>query len=155
MEERRIERVKKQRRKFFQILTVGATAFSVRLLGSNPPPATLHKNPIYVFPEKDLRGLSPNFHIHVSVNDLYIPGSVHIFSCSRIGDRGNIAHCRQIKVEIGTVATQFLFREYFLKIFGIVVCSAAAQTAFALKTVSSQLVLNLAFAPSCVLWETC
>ncbi len=28
---------------------------------------------IYVFPEKELRGLSPNFHIHVSVSDLYIP----------------------------------------------------------------------------------
>ena len=27
---------------------------------------------IYVFPEKELRGLSPNFHIHVSVSDLYI-----------------------------------------------------------------------------------
>ncbi len=27
---------------------------------------------IHVFPEKELRGLSPNFHIHVSVNDLYI-----------------------------------------------------------------------------------
>jgi hypothetical protein len=26
---------------------------------------------IYVFPEKELRGLRPNFHIHVSVNDLY------------------------------------------------------------------------------------
>ncbi len=26
---------------------------------------------IYVFPEKQLRGLSPNFHIHVSVSDLY------------------------------------------------------------------------------------
>jgi hypothetical protein len=26
-----------------------------------------------VFPEKELRGLSPNFHIHVSVSDLYIP----------------------------------------------------------------------------------
>ncbi len=25
------------------------------------------------FPEKELRGLSPNFHIHVSVSDLYIP----------------------------------------------------------------------------------
>jgi hypothetical protein len=25
---------------------------------------------IYVFPEKELRGLSPNFHIHVSVSDL-------------------------------------------------------------------------------------
>ncbi len=28
---------------------------------------------IYVFPEKKLRGLSPNFHIHVSVSDLSIP----------------------------------------------------------------------------------
>jgi hypothetical protein len=27
----------------------------------------------YVFPEKNLRGLSPNFRIHVSVSDLYIP----------------------------------------------------------------------------------
>jgi hypothetical protein len=25
------------------------------------------------FPEKELRGLSPNFHIHASVSDLYIP----------------------------------------------------------------------------------
>jgi hypothetical protein len=30
------------------------------------------ENSIYVFPEKELRALSPNFHIHVSVNDLYI-----------------------------------------------------------------------------------
>jgi hypothetical protein len=28
---------------------------------------------IYVFPEKELRGLSPNFYIHVSVSDSYIP----------------------------------------------------------------------------------
>ncbi len=26
-----------------------------------------------IFPEKELCGLSPNFHIHVSVSDLYIP----------------------------------------------------------------------------------
>jgi hypothetical protein len=26
-----------------------------------------------IFPEKKYRGLSPNFHIHVSVSDLYIP----------------------------------------------------------------------------------
>jgi hypothetical protein len=31
------------------------------------------ENPIYVFLGKELRGLSPNFHIHVSVSDLYIP----------------------------------------------------------------------------------
>ncbi len=39
-----------------------------------------NKNPIYVFPEKELHGLSPNFHIHVSVSDLYIPTiGPHIF----------------------------------------------------------------------------
>jgi len=30
-----------------------------------------NENPIYMFPEKELRGLSPNFDIHVSVSDLY------------------------------------------------------------------------------------
>jgi hypothetical protein len=32
-----------------------------------------NENPIYVFPEKELHGPSLNFHIHVSVSDLYIP----------------------------------------------------------------------------------
>jgi hypothetical protein len=39
-------------------------------------------------PGKELRGLSPNFHIHVCLWAIYIyPGSVHILSCSciRIG----------------------------------------------------------------------
>ncbi len=31
-----------------------------------------NENPIYVFPEKELRGLSSNFHINVSVSDLYV-----------------------------------------------------------------------------------
>jgi hypothetical protein len=31
------------------------------------------KNSKQKFPEKKLRGHSPNFHIHVSVSDLYIP----------------------------------------------------------------------------------
>ncbi len=56
---------------------------------SYPPILIVHynENPIYVFPEKKLCGFSPNFHIHVSVSDLYVcvlQGSVHIFSCSRI-----------------------------------------------------------------------
>jgi hypothetical protein len=39
-----------------------------------------NENPIYVFPEKELRGLSPNFNIHVSVSDLYLPRiGPHIF----------------------------------------------------------------------------
>jgi hypothetical protein len=31
------------------------------------------KNLKQIFPEKKLRSQSPNFHIHVSVSDLYIP----------------------------------------------------------------------------------
>ncbi len=39
-----------------------------------------NENCIFVCPFWELRGLSPNFHIHVSVSDLYIfPGSVHKF----------------------------------------------------------------------------
>ncbi len=51
-----------------------------------------NENPTYVFPEKELRGLSPNFHIHVSVSDLYIPRiHPHIFlQQNRQTDCGNI-----------------------------------------------------------------
>jgi hypothetical protein len=73
-----------------------------------------NESPIYVFPEKELRGLSPNFHIHVSVNDLYIPrDGPHIFlQQNRQTDCENkqIAH-RHMKVEIGYQAAQFLFWE--------------------------------------------
>jgi hypothetical protein len=31
------------------------------------------KMPKQIFPKKEYRGLSPNFHIHVSVSKLYIP----------------------------------------------------------------------------------
>jgi hypothetical protein len=67
------------------------------------------ENQIYVFPEKEWRGLSPNFYIHVFVSDLYIysQGSVHIFGCGKI-DRpimeiyinlSQIYECRNWKTE--------------------------------------------------------
>jgi hypothetical protein len=44
-------------------------------------------NPIYIFLFRGLSALSPNFHIHVSVSDLYIP---------RIGPRCFLQQNRQI-----------------------------------------------------------
>ncbi len=52
-----------------------------------------NENPIYVFLFWLLRGLSPNFHIHVSVSDLYIPrisSYTYFLQQNRQIDRGNI-----------------------------------------------------------------
>ncbi len=43
-----------------------------------------NENPIYVFLFWELRSLSPNFHIHVSVSNLYIPRIGPHISYSRI-----------------------------------------------------------------------
>ncbi len=66
---------------------------------------------IYVFPEKELRGLSPNFHIHVSVSDLFYPTiSPVIFQQQHMQpDRGKYIAQRNMKVGIGTVACGHAF----------------------------------------------
>ncbi len=46
--------------------------------------------PIYVFPEMKLRGLVPNFHIHVSINDLCMIGPPILLQQIRQTDHGNI-----------------------------------------------------------------
>ncbi len=63
-----------------------AGCVSSRLFGTNSnKEAALQRvhcneNPIYVFIFWELRGFSPNFHIHLSVSDLYIPRiGPHIF----------------------------------------------------------------------------
>jgi hypothetical protein len=51
------------------------------------------EDPIYVFPIMKLRGLFPNFHIHVSVSDVFIyfhDYSSYLQQQNRRNDRGNI-----------------------------------------------------------------
>ncbi len=73
---------------------------------------------MYVFPEKELRGLSSNFHIHVSVSFLYVNShdqSTYIFlQQNRQTDQGNIKITHSnVNVGIGFEAARFLFWEYF------------------------------------------
>jgi hypothetical protein len=71
-----------------------------------------NENPIFLFPEKEFRGLSSKFHIHVSVSDLYIPRiGPHIrLQQNRQTDYGNIliSH-RYMSVGIGKQNIIILF----------------------------------------------
>ncbi len=60
-----------------------------------------NENPIHVFPEKELRGLSPNIHIRVSVSDLYIPriGQRIFLPLNRQTDRGKTLLDRGVLTE--------------------------------------------------------
>jgi hypothetical protein len=70
------------------------------------------ENPIYVFSEKELCGLSPNSYIYASASDLYIPRiGPHIWlQQNRQTDSGNIfiSH-RYVSVGIGRQNIIILF----------------------------------------------
>jgi hypothetical protein len=73
------------------------------------------ENSKQIFPEKELFGLSLNFHIHVSVSDIYITtiGLPVLLQENMWTDPGNtykyIKRSNTRNVEIVTEATQFLF----------------------------------------------
>ncbi len=73
-----------------------------------------------IIPEKELRGLSPSFHVHVSVSDLYIPtiGLPILLQENMWTEpcREYINRYRYI-MEIMTEAARFLFWEYINGIF--------------------------------------
>jgi hypothetical protein len=73
------------------------------------------ENSKQILPEKELRGVSPNFHIHVSVSNSYIPSSgLPILLQENIWTDSRNIHksLTDMNVEIRTDAAQFLFWEY-------------------------------------------
>jgi hypothetical protein len=62
------------------IPSISRGSLCTRAMGMMRGKPHCNENTINVFPEKELRGLRPDFHIHVFVNDLYIPMiDPHIF----------------------------------------------------------------------------
>jgi hypothetical protein len=76
-------------------------------------------NLIQIFQEKELRGPQSQFHIHVSVSDLYIPTIDLLFLLQEICGPilGIYKLITDTNVETGTEAAQFQEKEYINGIF--------------------------------------
>ncbi len=88
------------------------------------------KNSKQRFPEKELRGRSPNFHVNVSVSDLYIPTiDLPVLLqkiCGLILGIYKSLTGTWMWVEIGIVAAQFPEKEEINEIF-VAVCGAESE----------------------------
>ncbi len=75
----------------FQVLS-GDTHVPIIMESFHDDYSAMQRKSLYVFPEKELRGLSPNFTIHVSVSYLCIPRiGPHVFLLqNRQTNRGNM-----------------------------------------------------------------
>ncbi len=99
-----------------------------------------NENPIYVFLDKELRGLSPNFHIHVSVSDLYIPRiGRHIFLQQKTVGRPIVEIYKSLTdTWMWKLVAQFLFWEYLFQIFGIVSLQCVRSSPYFKDSLSSR-----------------
>jgi hypothetical protein len=77
------------------------------------------ENSKQIFLDTELRDHSPNFHIHVSVSDLYIPliDLPILLQENRLTNPRNIVAHRHMNVEIVTETAQFPEKEYINGIF--------------------------------------